>query len=159
MRTTVREHRPPKMIPMANGPTAGAAQRDGHDEIGRDDVDADGAPWLVVVVRAWTHEGRRVVRMTRSATGRRSLVCYETSSVAAGQRLTRWLDGLSARPVDPPGQDAPGDVPATSRRRSGIGAPPTVSADQMTQAAEPEPSGREQEGRQPEAQQRRSEES
>jgi hypothetical protein len=143
---------------MANRPAAFGAQRDNDGGIGGDAEHAEGAPWLVVVVRAWTHENRRVVRMTRSVVGRTALVCFEASSAAAGRRLTQWLDDPSVRLVDPPGQNAPEDVAETPRRRSGIGAAPTVKPGRRTSVAGHRPSVREPEVGHPEAPQRRDKE-
>ena len=88
---------------MANRPAAFGTQRDNGDGIGGGGGHSEGAPWLVVVVRAWTHENRRVVRMTRSVVGRATLVCFEASSAGAGRRLTQWLDDPSGQHVDPLG--------------------------------------------------------
>lgn len=85
-------------------------------------------PWLVVVVRAWTHEGRRIVRLTLSGSGRPPLVCYEPSSVAAGDRLVGWLDELPAPGLaDRPARDVAGDGRETLRRRADGAALLTVS--------------------------------
>lgn len=85
------------------------------------------AEWATVVVRAWMHEGRCIVRMTFSGTDRTTMVRYEPSGSAAGRRLARWLDEFAGVvDADATGQ-APGDEPETPRRRSDGAPPPTVS--------------------------------
>jgi hypothetical protein len=125
---------------------------------GRDADHIDGVPWVLVMVRAWNHEGRVVVRMTRSVVGRAPQVCVEASSAAAGRRLTQWLDDPSARLVDPPRDNAPEDVAETARQRSGSGAAPTLRLGLRTAVDGHGPSDREPEVGQPEAPERRDKE-
>jgi hypothetical protein len=122
---------------MADRPGAREAHGDGYGAVGQDAGGAPSVPWLVVVVRAWTQEDRRVVRMTRSVLGRTTLVCVETSGAAAGRRLAEWLDTAPASQHSPPAQNATEDEPETPRRRSDIGAPPTVSPGRMAPVAGP----------------------
>lgn len=108
LRGTVREHPPPTMTLMAmdpetQGPTA-EGSRAGDSVI---------APWIVVVVRAWIQDDRRVVRMTLSRGGHPPVVCYEQSSVAAGHRLARWLDHTPGLGAVVPADDASGDEQET----------------------------------------------
>jgi hypothetical protein len=143
---------------MANRPATFGAQGGDDGGIGGDADHSAGAPWLVVVVRAWTHENRRIVRMTRSVVGRTTLVCFEASSAAAGRRLTQWLDDPSAQLVDPAGQNAAEDGPETPRRRSGIGTTPTVKPGRKASVAGHRPTDPEPEVGQPEPLQRREKE-
>lgn len=144
---------------MADRPAGfGFQEEDDDGGIGRNAGHSEGGPWLVVVVRAWTLEDRRVVRMTRSVVGRTTLVCFEASSAAAGRRLTQWLDDPSAWLIDPAREHAAVDVTETPRRRSGIGAAPTVKPGRRTSVARPRPSDHEPDVGRPEATQRRDKE-
>ena len=84
-------------------------------------------PWATVLVRAWVHEGRCIVRMTFSGTDRTTVVCYEPSGSAAGRRLAGWLDEFSGIANVAAAAEAPGDEPETPRRRSDITPFPSVS--------------------------------
>jgi hypothetical protein len=49
--------------------------------------------WGVVVVRAWQHKGRRIIRMTMSSGANRPPgTFYSASSRSAGDRLSSWLE-------------------------------------------------------------------
>jgi hypothetical protein len=121
-RSAENPNEPTAQNPSAEGRRAcDAAAREPKDDVGI-------VPWLVVVVRAWTHEDRRIVRMALSGNGCPPVVCYEPSSVAAGERLAGWLDELPApQPADWPACDAGGDEPETLQRRADGAAVPSVS--------------------------------
>jgi hypothetical protein len=149
---------------MVNSPSAEDPQPDDYFAIHASADDSGAAPWIVVVVRAWTHEGRRVVRMTLAGTGRTAEVCYEPSSAAAGLRLARWLDDLPDHCPVPTATDSSGDEPETPWRRTDIAVLPTVAAGPATSVAEAPPPANEPAAQQPraregEGQQRRDEES
>lgn len=71
-------------------------------------------PWVVVVVRAWAHEDRVVVRMTMSRAGHAPVVHYEPSGPDAGRRLAHWLGQTAPLGVHPPADPA-GDGAETTR--------------------------------------------
>jgi hypothetical protein len=121
---------------MADSPTAEDPRPDEPDGIDAGAGDPGIVPWVVVVVRAWAHEGRRVVRMTLSGPARTPEVCYEQSGEAAGRRLTGWLDDVSDRPTGSPPSTGSGDGPETPGRRTDIAAPPTVAEGTATAIAD-----------------------
>ena len=136
---------------MADSPPAESPQPDDSYPTDGTGDHPGAAPWIVVVVRAWTHEGRRVVRMTLSGTGRTAEMCYEPSGAAAALRLARWLDDLPAIGAVPTARDSSGDEPETPWRRTDIAVHPTVAAGTATPVAETPPPGEEPVARQPEA--------
>ncbi|SHN13451.1 hypothetical protein [Cryptosporangium aurantiacum] len=58
--------------------------------------------WATVVVRAWPHDDRWIIRMTFVAPGRAAVVCYEPDGSAAGHRLAGWIDELSGDEPETP---------------------------------------------------------
>jgi hypothetical protein len=71
-------------------------------------------PWVVVVVRAWAHEDRVIVRMTMSRAGHPPVVHYEPSGPGAGRQLAHWLGQSAPLGVHPPADPA-GDGAETTR--------------------------------------------
>jgi hypothetical protein len=71
----------------------------------------DPHPWVVVVVRAWSENGRLRARLIRAGSAGDADVAVVGSATDAARRLHDWLDSLS-RP-DPGGtgnQAADGDT-------------------------------------------------
>jgi hypothetical protein len=65
----------------------------------------DPHPWVVVVVRAWSENGRLRARLIRAGSAGDADVAVVASATDAAQRLHDWLDALS-RPDDPSTPDA-----------------------------------------------------